>query len=340
MRALRGRLGPVTICAVAAAVALSAAGPAQAASDVYPSKGGTFENGSQGWLTTDSSCSPGLLCTASGGYDGSDGDPPGSYAANTTIVLNAAGLLKSTVTVQSPDFTVSEAGDATLHLDRQFVPGALVDLTAQASYTAELIDRTSGRRTKAIEESVSGASPFTGRDAAVSVKAGDSYAISITAEVSSSLAGTSLLGRTTSFRFDNVALSVQGSGTGKGEGGKGGDGGSLTDQRLQSLIAAGSGGLVGPAVLKSGKLFVKARCPRKVGHACRVMLQGLLTKRKTATVVRRAKVRKAKAKQLRLKVKPQALGKVKGRKKLLFKVTVRAGTAHATAFKRLKLLRR
>ena len=41
-----------------------------------------------------------------------------------------------------------------------------------------------------------------------------------------------------------------------------------------------------------------------------------------------------------LKVKPKALAKVKTRKKLLFKETVRAGKAQATVYKQLKLVRR
>jgi hypothetical protein len=39
-------------------------------------------------------------------------------------------------------------------------------------------------------------------------------------------------------------------------------------------------------------------------------------------------------------VKPRAKPKVVSRKRLLFKVRVRSGKAQATAFKRLKLIRR
>jgi hypothetical protein len=52
------------------------------------------------------------------------------------------------------------------------------------------------------------------------------------------------------------------------------------------------------------------------------------------------KVAKGKTKRLVLKVKPRAKGKVVARKRMLFKVRVRAGKAEATAFKRLKLIRR
>lgn len=338
MPSSRGRLRLVpAICAAALAAACLAAGPAQAVTNVYPAKAGTFTGGPQGWLTTEASCNLAVLCTAEGAYDGADGNPPGSYAANTTIALNAVGLFKSTITVQSPDFTVAEAGDATLHLDRQFVSGSLVDLAPEVTYTVTLIDRTSGKKTEALEEKITAASPFTGKDAAVSVKAGDTYAISITAVTASTVAGTGLIGGTTSIRFDNVALSVQT--TGAGGAGGAGNGGGISSQLLQSLIS-GTGSLIGPAVLKGNKLTVKVRCPAKIGRTCKVALRGLLAKRKPATAVRRAKILKGKTKRVVLKVKPKALAKVKARKKLLFKETVRAGKAHATVYKRLKLVHR
>lgn len=143
-----------------------------------------------------------------------------------------------------------------------------------------------------------------------------------------------MIGGTTSLRFDNVALTVQGA-----AGGGSGAGGGLNDGQLRSLIA-GAGSLIGPAVLKGKRLMVKVRCPKKVGRPCRIALQGLLAKRKPATAVRRAKVRNGKTKKLALKVKPKALAKVKARKKLLFKETVRAGKAQATVYKRLRLVRR
>lgn len=325
---------PAVCCAVVAAACL-VAGPAQAATTSYPAGGGTFTGGPQGWLTTGASCSVALLCTAEGGYDGTDGNPPGSYAVNTTIGLNLAKVFKSTVTFQSPDFTVANAGQSTLHLDRQFVPGALVDLAPEATYAVDLLDRTTGNKTEVLKETIAAASPFTGNDHAVSVKAGDTYAISITTEVSSTVAGTGLIGGATSLRFDNVALSVQAAGAE----GPGSGGGSPSDQQLQALIG-GNGSLIGPAVLKGNMLTVKVRCPAKVGRTCKVALQGLLKKHEPATSTRRAKVRKGKTKRLVLRVKPKALRKVAARKKLLFKETVRAGKAHATVYKRLKLIKR
>lgn len=346
MRFPQGRLRLLSICCCAMVAAALTAVPAQAATDVYPAGKGTFSGGPQGWMTTAAGCNLGApLCTADSGYDAANGNPAGSYAANTTVALNLLTLFKSTVTVQSPDFTVGTAGEATLHLDRQLVGGALIDLAPEVAYTVDLLDRTAGTETEVMTETLAVNPDFVGKDHAVSVKAGHTYAIAITAVTSSSVAGAGLLGGTTSFRLDNVSLSVQtsgGSGSGGGGGGAGGGGaaaGDLTSQQLRQLLG-GNGSLAGPAILKGNKLTVKVRCPAKVGRTCRVALVGLLKKGKPATKVRKAAIRKGKTKRLVLKVKPKALPKVKARKKLLFKQTVRAGKARAVVFKRLNLIKR
>jgi hypothetical protein len=263
------------------------------------------------------------------------------------VVLNLATLFSSTVTLQSPDFT-ADARTGTLHLDREFAPGSLVDLAAETSYEVTLIDRTADRRSEVLSESIDAASGFVGEDAAVTAVPGHTYTLEITVETTSSVVGTGLLGGTTSTRFDNVALTLDGGGSsggtgggdGKGKGGgngNGGDGDGMTDRRL--LTAIGDN-LAAPAVLKGKRLFVKARCPAAVGRSCRVALQGLLQKRKAATTKRTVKIAQGKTKQIVLKVKPKAQKKVAPRKRLLFKQTVAAGPAKATVYKRLKLIRR
>lgn len=323
------------VAGLAAAMLLLAAGSAQGA--IYPAGGSSFSGGAQGWQVTDAGCNAGPLCTASGGHDGGNGNPPGSLAANTTVALNLLTLFKSNVTLQSPDFTVEGGRLGALHLDRQFAPGSLVDLAAETSYEVTLIDRTAERQSRPLQETIANASGFVGKDAAATVVPGHTYAISIAVETSSSVVGAGLLGGTTSTRFDNVELAVPGSdGDGKG-GGNGAAGGALTDQRLLQTV---QGSLVAPATLKGGRLIVKARCPARIGHPCRVALQGLLMKRKAATTKRVVKIAKGKSKKIVLKVKPKAKGKVRPRKRLLFKQTVVAGPAKATVYKRLKLIRR
>lgn len=333
---IRGATAVGGLAMIALVLTLSAGANQARAASVYPAGGGTFTGGAQGWEATEASCNVPALCAASGGYDGANGNPPGSIAANTTIGLNLLTLFKSTVTLQSPDFTVADAGDATLHLDRQFASGSLVDLAPQATYDVTLIDRTAGAKSEVLTESIPAASEFIGKDHAVSVKTGHAYALSIKTETSSTVAGTALLGGTTSLRFDNVSLSVDTSGGGRGSGGGSGSGGA-SGQQLRSLIG---GSLIGPAVLKGNEVIVKAKCPVKVGVACRITLRGMLSRKKPATSSRKAKVAKGKTRKFVLRVKPKGLKKVSRSRRLLFKETVRAGKVKATVYKRLKLIKR
>jgi hypothetical protein len=336
-------------CAAVAALCLLA-GSAQAAT--YPAGGGAFDGGLEGWTMPDKpTCNIPLmgLCTTTAGYDDEGGNPAGSLAAKTTILVNLGGLFKATAAFQSPNFTASEGGAASLHVDRELASGNLLDLAPQATYVVTLVDRTTGVSSEAITDTVAGANAaFTGKDGAATVVAGHVYAISIDAETSSSVANVGLLG-STALRFDNVSLTVGTSGGngngngGNGSGGNGGNGGAgngangLSDSQLLSLLKADT---ASTAVLKGNRLFVKGACPAKVGRTCRLSLQGLLKKRKPATTTRTSKVAKGKAKTLVLKVKPKARAKLATSKRLLFKKTVKAGTAKATVYKRLKLIRR
>lgn len=345
MRFPRGRSTAVSVCCLVAAACCLPAASAQAA---YPAGEGTFSGGAQGWQTTEADCDPAAFCSAEGGYDGEAGNPPGSLAAKTTIALNLLTLFKSTVAVQSPDFTVAAGGAGSLHLDRQFAPGSLVDLSPQVTYTASLIDRTTGTTSALLTETIKAASPFTGKDAAATVKAGHVYAISLSAETSSTVAGTGLLAGSTNLRFDNVALTVgseaggggsAAGGNGKGAAGANGAAGGIGDRQLLSLVQNGPPATAMLAA-KGKRLLVKAHCPAQAGRACRISLQGLLRRHKPATATRTSKVGKGRAKQLVLKVKPKAKRKLAKRGRLLFKETVRAGKAKATVYKRLKLIRR
>ncbi len=337
-------------CAAGAALCLLA-GSAQAAT--YPDGGGAFNGGLEGWtVPAKPTCNIPLmgLCTTTAGYDEEGGNPSGSLAAKTTILVNLGGLFKATAVFQSPNFTASEGGAATLHVDRELASGNLIDLAPQATYVVTLIDRSTGVSSEAITDTVAGANAgFTGKDGAATVVAGHVYAISIDAETSSTVANVGLLG-STALRFDNVSLTVGtsggggGSGSGNGGGGSGGNGGGagngadgLSNSQLLSLLKADTGGT---AVLKGNRLFVKGACPTKVGRTCSLSLQGLLKKRKPATNKRTSKVAKGKAKTLVLKVKPKARAKLAKSKRLLFKETVKAGSAKATVYKRLKLIRR
>lgn len=318
-----------------ALLALLAAGSARAA--VYPAGGSGFNGGPEGWGTpTPASCNIPLggLCTTTAGYDGANGNPAGSLTVDTTILVNLGGAFKSSATFESPNFTAKEGGSATLDLERQLASGNLLDLAPQATYTATLVDRTTGVSSTVITDTVASTeTAFSGKSGAVKVVENHTYAIVIVAETSSSVANLGLLG-STSLRFDNVSLTV---GTSGGGGGGGGNSSTLTDKQLASLM---QNSLIGPAVLKGNRIFVKAKCPAKVGQACKVTLQGLLKKGKPATGKRTAKIAKGKTKQLVLKVKPKLKAQVAKKSRLLFKESVKAGKAKATVYKRLKLIKR
>jgi hypothetical protein len=322
---------------------------AQAKAASYPAGGSSFSGSVEGWAVKSATCTVPLgLCSAGGGYDAAVGDPAGSFANTAQITLNIGGLFNASVASESPDFTVGSGGAGTLSLQRQFVPGGLITLTPAVSYTASVVDKTSGTETQAVTESISAESGFTGKGGAVTLVKGHTYAIKINSVVNSTLASIGLLGQST-LRFDNVRLTDSAGNGGEGggdgnNGGNGGDGGNggngaggLSDSRLATLM---QGSLTGPAVIKGKRIFVKAKCPASVGRACRVSVQGLMKKGKPATSTRTAKIPQGKAKQLVLKIKPALKSTVSKKKNLLFKQTVKAGSAKATVYKRLKLVKR
>jgi hypothetical protein len=341
-----------------AAVLALAVGQASAAA-TYPGGGSTFSGNAEGWFAPQKECKLlgtvelGLLCEDEGEYTQVAGNPPGSFAAHTKGIVNALSIFDSKVTLQSPDFTVSSGGPATLHLERQLVLTGVVKLGPESGYKVVLLDKTSGGQTNVMEGSLTEESAsFTGENAAVSVVGGHTYALQLQTETKS-IAKVGLLTATADMRFDNVGLTVGsggnegpgGGGPGSGNGSNGGNGnggpngaGGVSSARLESLLK--SGGLIGPAVLKGNRLTVKAKCPAKLGKTCTLRLQGMLNRHKAATTGRRAKVKKGKTKKFALKVKPPARKKVKVKKKLLFKEVARVGKTRATVYKRLKLVRK
>jgi hypothetical protein len=307
---------------------------ASAATTVYPAGGSGFDTNAEGWTPGANSCSPAaLLCTPESAYESGVGNPPGSIAAKTTVTLNLVDLFKGTEIWNSPRFTVpgGSVTGASIRLDRAFDAGGLVDVEPKATYTVTLRDLTAGTNTTPLSEEVTKKdTTFATRSASASVAGGHRYQMSIEATTAQSTAALSPTSGTTALRFDNVGLQVQTAGGGSG-------GGSLTDKQLLSLIQSS---LIGPATLKGKGLSVKARCPAKVGLACKISVQGLLRKGKAATSTRSARVGKGKKKRFALQVRPKARNMLATRKRLLFKETVEAGGAKATLYKRLKLIKR
>jgi hypothetical protein len=360
---LRSRIRQVVLlgCVSGAALLVLAVGQASAAS--YPNGGSSFSGSSEGW-SLESKCTIGVLCTAEGQYDGTAGNPSGSLDDKTGIGVGLLGLFGSKAVATSPTFTATDSGAGVLSLERQLVNSELLSLIPKVEYTATLVDKTTGNRQQAIAETIEGATgSFAPKQGPIALVAGHNYGIEVAATTTSSLASIALLGGSIDFRLDNIAVigpaggSGGGGGGGNGGGGGGGGGnggeggedipvgkaangasGGVSSARLESLIRKSS--LIGPAILKGNRLTVKAACPKKVGTTCTLTLQGQLTRKKAATTSRRARVKQGKQKQFVLKVKPAAMARVKAKKKLLFKETVRAGKAKTTVWKSLKLVRK
>ena len=332
--------------AVALLLLAITAGSARAATYPPPS-GSSFSGGLEGWKVTSQSCTvigvP-LLCTTDSGYEASQGSPAGSLQSKTSYLVNAAALFRGEASFESPSFTVSDSGAGAISIQRAFLDSDLAKLTPQLEYTVSLVDKTVGASTKAITETVTTESPFATKQGSAPLIAGHTYAITIATTTSSTVAELGVSGSATAL-FDNVSLSTSSADGGAGgNGGNGGNGagnggngnGSLSDSRLATLLRSS---LNGSATVKGNRVFVKAKCPAKLGVACRVTVQGMLKKGKPATAPRTAKIAKGKSKQLVLKVKPKLRKAVAKRKKLLFKETVKAAKAKATVWKRIKLIR-
>lgn len=370
--ALRKRIRRGFLFGCVSGAALLALTVGQASAATYPGGGSTFTGSAEGWKVASSpeqSCKLlGLLqlCTNNGAYDPTAGSPAGSFAVKTNVPINLITGFKGELTGESPVFTVSGSGAGSLALARSFVPGGLLSLTPQFTYTANLVDKTTNTKQKAISETIEGEVPFAVKSGAVSVTAGHSYVIQIETTTTASLLSIGLFGGEAIGRFDNVAVSGPdapsnpggndganggngGNGANGGAGNQGGAGapggsgalggnGGVSSARLESLIKSSS--LVGAATLKGNRLSVKAKCPAKVGATCTLSLQGLLNRHKSATAARRARLKQGKVKNFAMVVKPAAHKVVKKRSKLLVRETVRVGKAKATVYKTLRLVRK
>jgi len=344
--------------ATSALVLTSAAG---AATSKYPSAAASrgFSGGVAGWTSSSSGdgiCLPPLLCAGvTNSYQEAGGADGGGFIRSAyTGVAGVSAVGGTTKGVwESPGFTYSGAagGEATslsLSLDRRASVDQLLAVAGNsAEYAVRLIDVSEAGEalTLIAPTTLAGANSWTsvsrGSIAPESLTPGHEYRIQIT---SSYTTGTSVL-VSGSADYDNVVLSAsdgvgridkKGKGEGQGNGG-GNGGGALGSQRLEELLRRAT---PGTAVLRGKKLFVRVKCPRKIGHACQTTAQGLLRKHRPATRKRTVRLRSGKAKLLVLRVKPKARKRVAKRKHLLVREKVRAGKVTATVTKSRRLIRR
>jgi hypothetical protein len=345
--------------ATLATLALAFAPAAVAAVSKYPPGAAArgFSGSSAGWTsstTTEGACLSPILCPsvensfqAAGGADGG-----GFLRSAYTGVVGATAVGGTTSAVwESPVFAYAGAGggEATevgLALDRRASVDQLLAVAGNsAEYTVRLIDLSEGGEalTLIAPTTLAGAHSWTGVSRGSidpeSLTPGDEYRLQIT---SSYATGTSVL-VSGSADYDNVVLSAS---DGAGRGGKKGKGkekgggsgaGALAPQRLEELLRQAT---PGTAVLRGKRLFVRVRCPRRIGHSCRTTAQGLLGKHRPATLKRTVRLHSGKSKLLVLRVKPRARRQVAKRRRLLVRQKVRAGKVTATVTKSRRLIRR
>jgi hypothetical protein len=334
---------------------------AGAATSKYPSAAAArgFGGGPAGWTSssgTDGICLPPLLCASvENSFQETGGADDGGFirSAYTGVVGATAVGGTATGTWESPPFNYTGAGgdEATtigIALDRRASVDQLLAVAGNsAEYTVRLVDLSEGGEALTLipATTLAGASSWTdvsrGSIDPASLTAGHDYRIQITSRYTS---GTSVL-VTGNADYDNVVLTASDGTSGNGKGGKGkgkgggSGGGALSEQRLTDLLRQAT---PATAVLgdKGKRLFVRVRCPRKIGHACRTTAQGLLRKRRPATTKRTVRLRSGKSKLVVLRVKPKARGRVAKRKRLLVRQKVRAGKVTATVVKSRRLIRR
>jgi hypothetical protein len=362
MRSALSRRAGTVVAACLASLLLILPAEAGAATSKYPGAAAArgFSGGPAGWTSTTSNegiCLPPLLCAsaensfqASGGADGA-----GFIRSSYTGVAGVTAVGGTTSAIwESPAFTYAgvnggEAASVSFSLDRRASVDQLLAVAGNsAEYSVRLIDLSEGGEASTLIASttLAGAGSWTevqrGSIDPGSLTPGDEYRIQITSRFTS---GTSVV-VTGSADYDNVVLSASDAsgggkkGKGKGSGNGGGNGtGAFNSQRLEELLRQAT---PGTAVLggKGKKLFVRVTCPRKIGHACRTTAQGLLRKKRPATLKRTVRLRRGKSKLLVLRVKPTARKQVAKRKRLLVRQKVRAGKVTATVTKSRRLIRR
>ncbi len=360
MRSALSRRTAVVAAVFLAGILLTLPAVAGAASSKYPPAAAArgFDGGLAGWTSsssTDGACLPPLLCASvDNSFQGSGGADDGGFVRSSYTGVVGAMAVAGTATAvwQSPAFTYAGAAGASptavsFALDRRASVDQLLAVDGNsAQYSVQLIDLTEGGEalTLIAPATLAGARSWTnvsrGSIDPGSLTAGHDYRIQITSRYTS---GTSVLA-SGSADYDNVVLAATtgrgGAGNGNGDGaGSGKNAGALSSQRLEDLLR---GATPGTATLGGNgkRLFVRVKCPRKVGRTCRTSVQGLLKKGRPATKRRSVRLRSGKAKLIALPVKPKASKQLATRKRLLVRQKVRAGKATATLFKSRRLIRR
>lgn len=354
MRSAPSHRATTALAASVASLLLVLPAVAVAASSKYPPSAAArgFSGGAGDWISSTQStgtCLAPVLCASvENSFQESAGAGDGFIRSAFTGVVGVTAVGGTTTgTWESPRFTYNGAGGerATavgLSLDRRADVDRLLAVEGNAAeYTVRLVDLSEGGEASTLipARTLAGANAWTTVERGIdsgSLASGHAYRIQI---VSSYTSGTSVL-VTGSADYDNVVLQASDGTSGKsGKGNGGNGGGALSERRLEELLRQATPGtaVLGP---NGKRLFVRVKCPRKVGRACRTTAQGLLRKRRPATRKRTVRLRSGKSRLVALAVKPRARKQVAKRKRLLVRQKVRAGKVTATVYKSRRLVRR
>jgi hypothetical protein len=361
---MRSSLTRRTGAAVAVSLAsflLALPAVAGAATSKYPpaSAARGFSGGLVGWTSSTSgegTCIAPLLCaSAENSFQPSGGADGGGFirSAYTGVVGAMAAAGTTTAVWQSPTFAYDGVGgDEAAAVDFAFDRRASVDQLLSvdgnsADYSVRLVDLSEGGEALNLipPTTLAGANAWTNVSSGSIdpdvLTPGDEYRLQITSRYTT---GTSAL-VSGNADYDNVVLTAsdgkdrKGKGRGKGKSDGSGRSGALSEQRLGDLLRQATPGTA--RLSDSGKrLFVRVKCPRKAGHACRTTAQGLLRKRRPATAKRTVYLRSGKSRLIALRVVHRARKQVATRKRLLVRQKVRAGKVTATVVKSRRLVRR
>jgi hypothetical protein len=349
---LAGAIAAVTVAILILALPASAG----TATSKYPPGAAArgFDGGLSGWTSsssTEGSCLSPLLCaSAENSFQGAGGADGGGFIRSAyTGVAGAMAVAGTTSAVwQSPRFAYAGAAGeeptaVSFDLDRRANVDQLLAVAGNsAEYSVQLLDLSeSGEATTLIAPTtLAGAETWSevsrGSIDPEEFTPGHDYKIQITSRYTS---GTSVL-VSGSADYDNIVLSAVRRGAGgDGKGGaRGGDAGNgaLSARRLEDLLREST---PGTATLRGNRLFVRVRCPTKVGRVCRTTAQGLLRKHRPATAKRTVRLRSGKSRLVALRVKAKARAQLAKRKRLLVRQKVRVGKVTATVYKTRKLVR-
>jgi hypothetical protein len=393
---LRSRIRQACLlgCVSGAALLAFAVGQAAAATTTSVALAGTFNGEVEGWTHPPNEgsgllglCIEGLTCPqvtdefhATGGVGNS-----GFIETKEGGLLSVGLLAESTGVWESPEFTyLGVAGERAtkveLALARRAQLANLLALPgAQATYTVELVDKTSKAGSVVVVNgaTLAGAEEWKSASTAISptvLEKGDAYKVRIRTtfvtpaavvpaggvgydnveltasrdEVEGGPAGPSGPGGSNGSKGSNGTggangvggpNGTNGSGTSGNGGAKGADG-SGGPSVAELRQAIGSGGLAATAGLRKGKLTITGMCPKSIDGACTVRLKGLLAKSKPATSSARAKIALGGKHRFIVTVNPKAQRVVKSQGKLLVKEWVRVGNTRAVLYKRLKVVTR